>query len=94
LRQPFLEPLQQFLHARRRAFLLLDAVLEPLDLILRVAEGFLELDAVAEQVHHAPVALFRLALIEQRDAHETQLLETLHNVRGPAGPRLRPSSGR
>ena len=53
LPQSRLQPLQHLLHARGRAFLLLDAVLEALHLVLHAAVGFLELGAIAEQVQHA-----------------------------------------
>ncbi len=43
-----LERAEHLLHALRRAFLLLDAVLEAIDLILQPAIGLLELGTLAE----------------------------------------------
>src|SRR5262245_50637104 len=47
--EPLLERRQHFLHARGRAFLLLDAILEAIDLVLELAVGFLELRAILEK---------------------------------------------
>ena len=84
LRKSRLEPLQQFLHARRGAFLLLDAILEALDFFLRAAERFLQLNAVAEQVEDAPFVRLRIAPLAERHAHESQLAEALHQLRNQA----------
>ena len=40
---------EHLLHALRRAFLLLDAILQPIDFVLQPAIGLLELRALAEQ---------------------------------------------
>ena len=44
-----LEGVQHFLHAHGRAFLLLDAVLEPVDFFLQLPVGFLQLGAIAKK---------------------------------------------
>ncbi len=47
--EPLLESRQHFLDALGSAFLLLDAVLEPVDLVLQLAVGFFQFRAIAEQ---------------------------------------------
>ena len=58
--EPQLERAEHFLHALRRAFLLLDAVLQAIDFVLQLAIGFLELRTIAEQ-REDPVCLPRPA---------------------------------
>ena len=53
--EPLLERAQHFLHALGGAFLLLDAVLEAEDFVLQLAVRLLELGAILEKRHDAPV---------------------------------------
>ena len=72
LRQARLQGLQHFLHARGRAFLLLDAILHALHFILQRDMGFLQFRAIAKQVQHAVVV--DLEFISLRaESQETQL---------------------
>ena len=68
LAQSCFDPLQHFLHASGRTFLLLDAVFEALHLVLDTAIGFLELGAIAEKMHQPVV----IDLAFERIPAETQ----------------------
>ena len=82
-----LEHAQHLLRAQRRAFLLFDAVLETIDLVLQRGVGLLQLGAIAEQREHAPV-LGILRITEQHvDASGTpKLSQCLHGKSGRHRP--------
>src|SRR5215469_16353088 len=84
------------MRALRRAFLLLDEILQAVDLLLQVAVGFLQLGAIAEQ-RQDPMVLLAGRLRAQAELEKTKLSQRLHEGCGgctaPLMRRVRSSCG-
>ncbi len=85
--QPRLERVEHFLDTLRGPFLLLDAVLETIDLVLQLAVCLLELGSVTEQGEDA-ILLGGRRFLAKVELEKSELSQRLHEIRSEGSLQL------
>ncbi len=91
--QPRFQRTEHLLHAGRGALLLLDPVLEPIDLLLQLAIGLLQLRAIAKQREDAMIILGIIGSLGIDADQATELFKRFHVWQRIVGGHTGPPSG-